>query len=228
MKRMAITLLLGLCVLSVAGPPAASAQTLIFDYVGFDYESPNPNPGTFGEPGSGYVGVGYVPNLFLPLVADTVNNQYTYHFSGLTPVGSSVIGPYTIINYSPGTLSVYEDPKSTGTYGDFGVNPPNGVSPGTFTDGNLYLQGSLTGFQFVINNSNGTGSFESAFTVTGGSQYGNVFAAGQLNGWTFAGSSSNALNIPAGYEHQIDGQTFLNAPTSSKRTSWGNIKSLYR
>jgi hypothetical protein len=47
-------------------------------------------------------------------------------------------------------------------------------------------------------------------------------------GWTFSGSTGNALNIPHGYAHQCDGQTFLNAPTAARRVSWGHLKAGYR
>jgi hypothetical protein len=65
------------------------------------------------------------------------------------------------------------------------------------------------------------------FTVTGGSQLGN-FPLNQRVGWTFSGSTGNALNIPHGYAHQCDGQTFLNAPTAARRVSWGHLKAGYR
>lgn len=226
MKRIATRLLLGVA-LSVALPCAAGAQTLLFDYLGFDYESPDPNPGQFGEMGSGYVGLGTVPGLFAPLVADTANNEYTYVMSGLTPVSITPLGTYLIINYSTGTLSVYEDSKTLGTAADYGTNPPSAVAPVSFTDGTLFVSGPLTNFQFILNTANGTGSFDSQFEVTGGSQLGN-FPLNQRKGWTFAGATGNALNIPAGYAHQIDGQTFLDKPVPTRNVSWGRVKSLYR
>lgn len=226
MKWKATPLLLGMVALLMSAPTARAAS-LFFDYVGFDYESPNPNPGEFGEAGAGYVGLGYVPNLFLPLVADTVTNQYTYVVSGMTPVSRTVIGQFAIIDYSPGTLDIYEDAKLGGTYADFGVNPPNAVAPATFTDGTLFLQGTLASFRFIVNTTNGTGSYEARFTVTGGSQLSNV-PPNQRTGWTFAGSSGNALNIPAGYAHQIDGQNFLDDPVHTRGVSWGTLKATYR
>lgn len=221
MRKLVTTLFLLACAVAVA--PAARAQSLLFDYVGFDYESPNPNPGTFGELGSGYVGLGTVPNLFGPLVTNVVANEYTYVMSGMTPTGVVPVGPFLIINYTPGTIEIYEDSRSLGTAADYGVSPPNAVAPSSFTDGTQVLVGSLTSFQFVVDTANGTGSFEAVFNVTGGSQLAN-FPLNQRAGWTFAGSSGNALNIPAGYAHQIDGQTFLDAPVTTHRTTWGRVK----
>ena len=215
-----------LCAL-LAIPLASSGQTLLFDYVGFDYESPDPGTALFGEPGSGYVGLGTVPGLFLPLVADTSLNEYTYMMGPLTPTARLTFGTYIIVDYAPGPLSIYEQAKLGGTAADYGTSPPNLVAPSTFTDGTLYLTGTLTWFQFVYNTANGSGSFEGAYTITGGSQLGN-FPLSQRTGWTFAGSSGNALNIPAGYQHQIDGQNFLNKPVLVRTSSWGRLKASFR
>jgi hypothetical protein len=226
MRRLLTTVFLATCV-ALALAPAARAQSLLFDYLGFDYEFPNPSPSVFGEPGSGYVGLGTVPSLFAPLVTNTAANEYTYVMQGFTPSSVTPIGTYDIINYTSGTITIYEDPRSGGTLADYGANPPNALAPGTFTDGTPILIGTLTNFQFVVDQSNGTGSFEAVFTVVGGTQLGN-FPLNQRTGWTFAGSSGNALNIPAGYAHQIDGQTFLNSPSATRRTSWGQLKAGYR
>ena len=225
MKR---PLLLCTALLLIASSPwTARAQTLLFDYVGFDYENPDPNPGTFGEAGSGYVSLGFVPGLFAPLVADTSSNQYTYVISGMLLTSSVSFPPYLVLNYSAGTLSIYEDSKATGTDADYGVNPPNGTAPADFTDGNLYLQGTLLPFQVILNTSNGTGSFEGTFNATGGSNLGDIPPA-HRSGWTFAGLSGNATNIPTGYAHQVDGQTFIFTPTRSSSVTWGKLKSIYR
>lgn len=226
MKR-AFTILLAAALLSHALPVAADSPTLLFDYLGFDYEDPNPDPGQFGELGSGYVGIGTVPNLFAPLVADTANNQYTYIMNGLTVSSVAVVGTYLIIDYAGGTLSIYEDSKTTGTTADYGTNPPGALAPPTFTDGTLFLQGTLSNFQFVVNATNGNGGFNADFAVTGGSQIVN-FPLNQRAGWTFAGSTGSALNIPPGYAHQIDGQTFLGKPVPTRSMSWGKVKTLYR
>ena len=74
MRRLLTTLVLAACAVSVV-VPSVRAASLLFDYLGFDYEFPNPNPAVFGEPGSGYVGVGTVPGVFAPLVANTAVNR---------------------------------------------------------------------------------------------------------------------------------------------------------
>lgn len=227
MRRFLTTMLLALgCVLAVV--PAAHAQSLLFDYVGFDYESPDPDPLQFGEAGSGYVGLGTVPFLFAPLTSNTTANEYTYVMNGLTPSGPpQVFGQFRIISYSTGTITLYEDARLGGTTADFDTNPPSTLAPATFTDGTAILIGTLTNFQFVLDTSAGSGSFEAVFNVTGGTQLVN-FPLNQRKGWTFSGATTNALNIPAGYAHQIDGQTFLDAPSAARRTSWGQLKAGYR
>ena len=226
MKRLVTPLAL-LAALALAMSPApALAQTLIFDYVGFDYESPDLAPG-FGEIGAGYVGLGVVPSVFAPLVSDTSLNQYTYVVSGMTVTNVQAVGSFLVISYSPGTITLYEDAKLGGTAADFAPNPPNAIAPGSFTDGTLYLSGTLTGFQFVVNTVNGSGSYEAACLFDGGANLSDI-PPSDRNGWTFAGSTSNALNIPPGYAHQIDGQNFITIPTSAAAGSWGALKRRYR
>ena len=227
MKKSAIALLLGCSVLLAVRVPGADAQSLLLDYVGYDYEDPDPNAAVFGEVGSGYVSLGLVPGLFAPLVADTTTNQYTYYISGLVSLSRTVVGDFVIINYGPGSLSVYEDSKTTGTPADHGINPPNATAPASFIDGLLFVSGTLSGFQVVFNTNDNSGSYEGAFEVTGGSQLGN-FPVNQRRGWTFAGATGNELNRPEGYDHQIDGQIFLDKPVPTTPTSWGRIKAQYR
>jgi hypothetical protein len=226
MKRFA-TVIVVVLACATASAPRAEEALLLFDYVGFDYESPNPSAATFGEIGSGYVSVGTVENLFAPLLFNEAVNRYTYVIDNLTSVARNVYGDFVVVDYSVGSLRVYEDDLSSGTAPLYGVNPPNATSPANFSDGTLYLEGTLTNFQIIINLTNNSGSFNSDFTATGGSQIGNIPVADR-DGWQFSGLTGNATNIPLGYEHQVDGQVFLSKPTSTRSSTWGNVKSLYR
>ncbi len=228
MRKTAIVFGLLVFLFGVGGARVTDAATLLVDYVGYDYEFPNPDSTLFGEAGSGYKEVGNVPNLFAPLVPDTVNYEYTYYISGLTQSNRTVVGDFVIVDYSgPGTFEVFEDSKTTGTDPVFGVYPPNGTAPGSFTDGTLFLEGAISSFQVVFSTTSNSGSYNAQFDVTGGSQYGNI-PANQRMGWSFAGITGNELNKPAGYQHQVDGQIFLNEPVPTKQTSWGKLKSIYR
>jgi hypothetical protein len=228
MKQLATLAFLGVLALGLAKPATATTPSLLVDYVGFDYEDPNLNPGTFGELGSGYVSLGNCPGVFAPLVADTSLNEYTYVINGLTAINVTPIGPdFIVVDYSTGTFSLYEDSKSGGTVATFGVNPPNGTAPSTFTDGTKILSGTLSNFQIVYNVTAGSGSFEGQLTFDGGTQLSNL-PLNQRDGWTFSGLSGNSTEVPTGYAHQVDGQVFLNKPTPTQKSSWGGLKSRYR
>ena len=228
MKHVAIALSLALLFIVVPKAPTAEAAQLFIDYFGYDYESPNPNPSTFGEAGSVYNSLGPAPNLFPPLAPDTTINQYTYYFTNLNAINVQTFGTFLVIDYAPGGLfQVWEDSKAVGTPYDFGINPPNATAPSTFTDGTKFVEGSIDQFQVVINLATGSGSFDANFTMTGGSQLVNV-PANQRTGWTFAGTTANELNRPSGYDHQVDGQVFLNEPVPARASSWGSVKARYR
>jgi len=229
MNRLATRIFFVLLLACVANVPAARAQNLLFDYVGFDYEYPDLNPAVFGAIGDGYQGLGEVTSLFSPLSADTSLYQYTYHFDGLVATSVNPVGQFVVISYAnTGTITIYQDLKVGGTPADYGTNPPVlGVTPDTFTDGTKILIGNLTSFQYVLNTATNTGSFEADFKVVGGTQLGN-FLPNQVDGWTFAGTSGNSVTIPIGYDHQVDGQAFLNPPTPTRTGSWGGIKARYR
>jgi hypothetical protein len=228
-RSVPFTLLLSALLACTAAIPAARAQQLLFDYVGFDYEFPVLDPLNFGGVGNGYVGLGEVPVLELPLVSDQTNNEYTYVLSGLTAASRIVSPPFVVITYAgAGTLTVYEDSRSTGTAFDYGVNPPNGTAPSSFTDGTAILVGDITNFVYILNTTTGSGSYDASFTAVGGTQIGNI-PVGQRAGWTFAGVTSNStVSIPPGYAHQVDGQTMIPLPTAAHPASWGQIKAKYR
>jgi hypothetical protein len=224
-----LTLILTALLALTAAIPAAHAQQLLFDYVGFDYESPVIVPGQFGGLGNGYVGLGEVPVLESPLVSDQTNYEYTYVLTGLTATNRVVAPPFIVVQYSgPGTLTVYEDSRSLGSAFDYGVNPPNGTAPSSFTDGTAILVGNITNFVYILNTSTGSGSYDANFTAVGGTQIANI-PVGQRAGWTFAGVTGNStVSIPQGYAHQVDGQTLIPLPTPAHNTSWGQIKRKYR
>jgi len=228
MNRSIPRLLVVLLAAGALSAAPAQAQSLLFDYVGFDYEFPDLNAAVFGDIGDGYQGVGEVPALFGPLVSTPATHQYTYFFDGLTASLRQPIGPFVIIDYAgPGTLTIYEDLILGGTAADYGTNPPSALAPPTFVDGTAILVGKLTNFRFLFNTANNTGSFEADFEAIGGSQLGN-FPLNQRLGWTFAGATGNSTTIPTGYDHQIDGQTFLNPATATRPGTWGGIKARYR
>lgn len=228
MRRFATTFLLVAGISGIVAVPTARAQQVLIDYFGFDYENPIVVPNAVGGVGNGYVGVGEVPLINPPLVADYTNFQYTYFITGLTAVSRVVNGDFVVVEYAgPGTLTLFEDSKTSGTPFDYGSFPPNGTAPSTFNDGNPILIGTLTNFQLIYSNFSGSGSYESDFQIVGGSQYANI-PADQRNGWQFAGVTKNTISVPDGYAHQVKGEAMIPLPTSTRTSSWGQLKRIYR
>jgi len=228
MKRFATTLFLVAGMVCAVAIPAARAQVVIVDYVGFDYEYPIVVPGTFGGVGNGYHGIGEVPVLGAPLTSDPANYQYTYELTGLTASSLTVASGFAVVEYSgPGTLTVYEDSKATGTPFAYGIDPPNGSAPASFTDGTPILVGSVTNFRYIYDVAHGTGSYDSDFEVVGGTQFGSI-PPDERKGWQFAGTSQNSVTNPPGYAHQVDGQALLQLPVPVRSASWGALKRRYR
>jgi hypothetical protein len=228
MRRLATTFLLVAGIACIAAIPTASAQQLLFDYFGFDYESPIVVPNTFGGVGNGYNGLGELAVIALPVASDFTNFQYTYYITGLTAATRIVINNIAIIDYpGPGTLTVYEDSKASGTPFDYGTGPPNPTAPLTFTDGTPIIVGSVTNLRYILNLSTGSGSYDSDVEIVGGSQYLNI-PANQRMGWQFAGSTPNTISVPEGYAHQVKGEVFLQLPSPVRSSSWGQLKRSYR
>ena len=209
-------------------PARAFADQFLADFRGFDYEDPNNAPG-FGNIGDGYNSLGDITQVNTALLtADFTNNQYTYQFKDLSAIASEAAPPYLFLFYSNGRFRIWEDPISTGTNRDYGVNPPNATAPSTFTDGTLILGGVVSNFILTLDLSNNNGSFNGDITFDEGSQQGSIPAA-SLNGWTFAGlTSGGGSGTPEGYAHQVDGEIRVPGPVPARSTSWGKVKDLFR
>ncbi|MEP7027202.1 MAG: hypothetical protein ABI960_01280 [Candidatus Eisenbacteria bacterium] len=209
-------------------PAHARADQFLADFRGFDYEDPNNTPG-FGNVGDGYNSLGFVTEVNPALLtADFSNNEYTYQFKDLTALATDSAPPYLFVFYSNGRFRIFEDPKTSGTAADYGVNPPNATAPPTFTDGTLMLGGAVSNFVLTLDLTNNNGSFNGDITFDEGTQQGSIPPA-QLNGWTFAGlTSGGGTGTPTGYTHQVDGEIRVPGATPAYGTSWGKVKNLYR
>lgn len=212
----------------LALPARAHADQFLADFRGFDYEDQNTAPG-FGNVGDGYNSVGLVIQVNPALLTiDNTANEYTYCFKNLTATATESAPPYLFVFYTPGDFDMYEDGRSSGTPGDYGVNPPNGTSPSSFSDGVNILGGTVTNFVLTLDLSSGTGSFNGDIAFNRGTQSGSIPPA-QLNGWTFAGlTSGGGTGTPAGYQHQVDGEIRVPDVTPATPKTWGQVKSTYR
>jgi len=159
--------------------------------------------------------------------------EYTFYLSGLTSLGTSTtpipgFGNAYLATYDPGVIQVYEgSPRDA----DFGINPPNGTAPSTFTNGTLLLSGTVNSFYTQTNDFSTfmTGNAEGNITWTGGTLLSFVSKNGQPCPSLFTGGLTwlPSVMIP-GYLFRHDGKIDLDCPTPSQSSTWGRLKSLYR
>jgi len=230
MKRVALLILLGMTV--IAAPVFAVDDVQLLGFTGYDYEYPNPVPGTYLAIGEGYNNLGFVTEFTNPLFTGHVNptlNEYTYFYSGLTVDSYDYSNDFLFVTFAPGGRGrFYEDSKSAGTSAVYGINPPNATAPATFTDGTVILGGAITDMYLWYDYVGNTGAFNAGFSLDEGSLLYLIPEAGR-NGWTIAGLAGRPNPaVPDGYDHQTNGEVWIPGVVSVRSTSWGTLKSLYR
>jgi hypothetical protein len=233
MKRVAL-LLLSAVMLAYAAPAFAEGaeDELLFSFTGFDYEDPD-NSGTYLDLLEGYRVVGFVTSVG-PLLTPWVDPslyEYTIYIRDLTVNGRFFTFPnLTVTFFNNGRGSYYEDefPINGGTAAVYGTNPPNATAPSTFIDGAEQITGDVDNFVLVYNFLTNQGSFAGNMTIDGGDDLIYV-PPPQRAGWVLGGllGPPNAT-IPAGYDHQVDGECRIPGKTPATHKSWGSIKALYR
>lgn len=229
MKGLAAALSIALAVCAFAPTPVTAGDAVILlEYAGFDYEDPDPDPTMFGEAGSGFVGVGFVTGAFPPLVIDQVANEYTFCLSGGISTARHVQDPLYAAVYTTGTLTVYEDSRSTGTPAAYGTAPPNATAPSTFTDGTAILIGDAYDFALVFNTELHEGSCAGLFFANGGSQLSN-FQPGERSAIFLRMLLGDPTTGPSGYDHSIPyGRLDFGIIDPARTSTWGRIKAAYR
>jgi hypothetical protein len=223
-----------LCVLAAVGTlmPAAWAQNTILDFTGFMYESDN-TPGAVGyppsNPGDVMAAVGIIENMSLPLISNPENYQYTIYFSDLISDGEYDLGGGTYyISYQGGFVDIWADAYTGPGYTapDYGIEPPNGTAPSTFTDGSLYLHGVFYAFWIVWYPALNAGNFEGYCNWTLGSGLGELE---NPNGYAFAGLlDPYVAPVPQGYDLEAVGHVTFDPTVPTELSSWGQVKNLYR
>lgn len=219
----------------ILAPPvhANGGDELLFGFTGFDYEDPNFS-GTYLDVGEGYKVVGLMTSvgpLLTPWVDETVN-QYTIHTYGLTVNGNFFVSPFLTVTFNNnGRSRYYADDLVTGTAATYGINPPNATSPSTFIDGSMRLGGDVDNFVLTYDYSTNDGNFSGDMTLDEGPDLVYV-PAGQRGGWVLGGVNNHGLggnpSIPAGYNHQVDGECRIPGKTPTTHKTWGAVKALYR
>jgi len=220
MKRMYFVVL---SVLLMTG--SAQADVALIDYQGYSYESGGFTP---SNPGDLLTIVGVVDNLDVRFGVNLLTTEITVVASGLVSGGQVDIGGgYLSVAYSYGSLKLYDDPSMDH---DYGVNPPNGTAPSTFTNGTLFLGGDFDNFFLYFDTTTGTGAYEGYLTFDEGT---GLATLNQINapGYTFGGVLSSAAaggNVPTGYDLQVDGVIQVGPFVAVQPKSWGAVKEMFR
>ena len=220
--------------LALAAPAFANGtDEILLGFTGMDYQSPNPS-GVYLDLGEGYNQVGFVTS-FGPLLTpwvDTSLYQYTIHTFGLTVNGRFFTSPFLTVTFNNnGRSRYYRDALSGGTPGTYGINPPNATSPSTFIDGSMRVGGDVDNFVLTYDFSINDGNFSGDMTLDEGPDLIYV-PAGQRAGWVLGGINNHGLpnnpSVPAGYDHQVEGECRIPGKTPTTHKTWGAVKALYR
>ena len=194
-------------------------------------------------PGSVLSAVGIVNDFLGPLSAidpNTPGTEYTYYLTGLTTaLGTQVtVGPTLSVYqtvYTGGTIEIWQDSPRDAA---FGTNPPNATVPSSFTDGSLFLSGTVPTFTVTVTRLNATGAYVNGSADsgdppnglwTGGSALAQVSAGGNPCPFRLTGGwNMRTSDVLTGYSALFDGKIDLNCPTAALPKTWGKIKSNYR
>jgi len=203
--------------LVVAFAMPAFGQVAAIDYYGYAWETggfPPSNPGDdlvftcVGDAADPIFGV------------DLGSEELTFYMSALTSSGEVPEGPNTRIDYVGGTLEIWRDLSQNA---DWGINPPNLTSPGTFTDGTLFFQGTFNTMTVWVA-PDGSGAYEGTLNGVGGTMIDEI-----CNDcvFTWGGSFISPAQILEGYDLQVDGVFEIDRAVSTEESSWGSVKALF-
>jgi len=218
MKRQMTSGVLAVLLAGVLALPAV-AQTAQIDYLGFGYETGGILP---SDPGDELVIEGVADNVSALFGVDLGSDELTFHVSGLVSTGQVVSGGLTSIDYTGGTLEIYQDGAKNA---DWGINPPNPTAPSTFTDGSLFFSGDFTSFTLYFA-TGGYGSFAGNLDGTGGTMI-DGSCTDCVYTWSGAFSPEAGAQIPDGYDLQFDGVFQIDSTVDDDVTSWGSVKALF-
>jgi hypothetical protein len=213
---------LGIGVLTLAIPVVASAVAFQGHFSGYSTH-PTSAPGVFAanEPFTARVILDTTQeNPWYPWDSD---NEYT---AVLNAEVLFYLGGFNqAVSFKPaGSVSIYEDTTPDANF----------ANAGSFTDGTLILVGQVN--NMAGNRINITGlpwAVSGEITLTGGAGYGNLIAchAGLIMNDFIAWQLPNGAplpGIPAGYKESYDVEWKCEDTVSTEKSSWGNVKGLYR
>jgi hypothetical protein len=211
---------------------AGTQEVFLLGFAGFDYESPDGNPGTYLAIGEGYKAVGFVTSVgpMLTPYYDTDVNEYTFYLFNLTVSARFFDIPTQILSIefaNNGRGRYFEDDLVAGTNAGYGINPPNATAPSTFIDGTLVLGGDVDQFRLYYDFNQDQGGYSGEMTQDEGTYF-TLNYVNPLDGWTLGGLLGRPNpSIPQGYDNQLSGECkIVIVPTT--QSSWGAIKRTYR
>jgi len=162
--------------------------------------------------------------------------EYTFYVTGLQSQGTTTFtsGTNEIYStlYNGGTFELYADASPNAV---FAPDPPNPDVPSTFLeDPPALLVGQFTSLHVSTNNFTQfqVGNIEGNIVWTGGTLLPLLAGpGGQPCPGLFTGgatwSTEPGIGIP-GYLFRHDGKIDLQCPTPSRKSTWGELKTLYR
>ena len=211
---------------------AGNADVFLLGFAGFDYESPDGNPGTYLAIGEGYKAVGFITSVgpMLTPYYDTDVNEYTFYLFNLTVSARFFDIPTQLLNIefaNNGRARYFEDDLVGGTNAAYGVNPPNATAPSTFNDGTLVLGGDVDQFRLYYDFTFDQGGYSGEMTQDEGTYF-TLGYVNPLDGWTLGGLLGRPNpSVPQGYDNQLSGECSILIDPVTKST-WGAIKRTYR
>ena len=236
MKRWMTTMAATLMLAAVAVPARAIGPVIDWDPAYFWQTGGEPT----NLPAGGILQAVGIVSLFGPpldfLNPSMATNEYTFYIDGAESQGTTSVSAgsnvvYTTF-YTGGTFTMYADPAMDAV---FTPDPPNADVPSTFLQvPPPLLIGTFTSLQVTTNNFTTfqVGSIEGEIAWTGGTLIEYFAGPGGANcpGLFTGGATWNTtpgIGIP-GYLFRHDGKIDLQCPTPTRKSSWGQLKTLYR
>ena len=224
MKRVWLLLFAAMTVFAM---PAQAQRDFLCGYTGLDYTTPSHGAAVpFLAAGDEYRSVGFMTSFSTMFTGVTGAGEHTYSLAGAQVNDVSFVGNVLEVTFAPhARFRIYEDPANNG---DYGVNPPNGTSPSSFTDGTLFLGADVNSLVLVYDYDTHQGNFEGLATLDEGAALW-VIAPSRRAGWVLGGQAGQPnASVPAGYVNQINGEMQIPSAVPAAHKTWGQIKTLYR
>lgn len=208
-----------LLVACAAIPAFGQAPTI--DYLGYGWEDGALPP---SNPGDVLTCVGTADNVDAIFGVDLGTEELTFHLYGLVSVGEVPLGGgIVMISYTGGMLDVWRDGAQNA---DYGINPPNGTAPSSFTDGTLFFSGAFNSFTLFLN-PDGSGAFEGNLDGVGGEILGSMCTNCAYT-WGGSFTSGSGAQVPDGYDIQMDGELQIEDSVANEDATWSQLKTLFR